>query len=134
MIAPDTSVLVAGFATWHDGHESAVAALNRDVELIAHAAVETFSVLTRLPPPHRITAVVARRYLAGITERDYLTLDARAYRLLIDDLAEQGISGGSTYDALVGYTARTAGATLLTRDRRAVLTYERLGVAFELLS
>lgn len=54
MIAPDTSVLVAGFATWHEGHEAAVRALNRGVHLIAHAAVETYSVLTRLPPPHRI--------------------------------------------------------------------------------
>lgn len=111
-----------------------MSALNRGVELIAHAVVETFSVLTRLPPPHRVVPAAARGYLASVTAHDYLTLDAHAHRALIDDLVEQQISGGSTYDALVGCTARAAGATLLTRDRRAVAIYQRLGVAFELLS
>ncbi|MEZ5295315.1 MAG: PIN domain-containing protein [Ilumatobacteraceae bacterium] len=36
--------------------------------------------------------------------------------------------GGSTYDALIGATAAHHGASLLTRDERAVETYERLGV------
>jgi predicted nucleic acid-binding protein len=131
VIAPDTSVLVAGFATWHEGHDLAVRALNRGVHLIAHAAVETYSVLTRLPPPHRVSPVAVQAYLADVTSTEYLTLDARSHRGLIDHLAEHHVTGGAIYDALVGLTAKAAGATLLTRDLRAVRTYERLRVAFE---
>ena len=134
MIAPDTSVLVAGFATWHEGHESAVRALSRGVHLIAHAAVETYSVLTRLPPPHRVAPDAVRAYLTEVTSSDYLTLDARSHRGLIDHLAEHAVTGGATYDALVGATAKAAGATLLTRDLRAMTTYERLRVQVELVT
>jgi predicted nucleic acid-binding protein len=132
VIAPDTSVLIAGFATWHEGHESAVHALKRGVHLIAHTALETYSVLTRLPPPHRVAPAAVHAYLAHLTHSDYLTLDANSHRLLLDQLAEHAVGGGATYDALVGFTARAAGATLLTRDQRAVRTYERLEVPFEL--
>lgn len=134
MIAPDTSVLVAGFATWHEGHEAAVRALNRGVHLIAHAAVETYSVLTRLPPPHRIAPVAVHAYLADITSSNYLALDACSYRGLTDHLAEHDVTGGATYDALVDFTAKAAGAKLLTRDLRAVETYERLRVEVELVT
>lgn len=41
--------------------------------------------------------------------------------------------GGATYDALVGATAKHAGATLLTRDRRAVAIYEVVGATYELV-
>ena len=134
MIAPDTSVLIAGFATWHEGHESAVRALNRGVHLIGQTAFETYSVLTRLPPPHRVDAVVVSAYLAGITSSSYLTLDAESHRDLINQLAVLGVTGGPTYDALIGWTAKLAGATVLTRDVRAVATYERLLVGFELVA
>lgn len=135
MIAPDTSVLVAGFATWHEGHESATRALNRGVHLVAHTTVETYSVLTRLPSPHRVTPAAVHTYLTDLASGDcYLTLDAIAHHDLIDRLAERNVTGGATYDALVGLTAKAAGATLLTRDLRAVRTYERLRVEYELVT
>ncbi len=134
MIAPDTSVLVAGFATWHDGHESAARAFGRGVRLVAHSALETYSVLTRLPPPHRVAPAVAHAYLADIASADYLTLEPRPHRELIGYLAAHNVTGGATYDALVGSTAKAAGARLLTRDRRAVRTYELLQVEYELLT
>lgn len=134
MITPDTSVLVAGFATWHEAHRPAARALNRGVHLVAHAAMETYSVLTRLPPPHRVAPAAVHVYLADVTSADYLTLDARSHRELINYLAAQNVTGGATYDALVGSTAMAAGATLLTRDRRAVRTYELLQVDYELVT
>lgn len=134
MIAPDTSVLVAGFATWHEAHRSAADALGRGVHLIAHSALETYSVLTRLPAPHRVAPAVAHAYLADLASDDYLTLDPRAHRELIGYLAAQNVTGGAAYDALVGSTAKAAGATLLTRDRRAVKTYELLHAEYELLA
>lgn len=134
MITPDTSVLVAGFASWHEAHRSAANALNRGVHLVAHTVVETYSVLTRLPPPHRVAAAKAEGYLAAVTSADYLVLSVGAHRQLINDLAAHNITGGAAYDALVGITAKAAGARLLTRDHRAVRTYELLNVNFELLS
>lgn len=134
MIAPDTSVLVAGFATWHEAHQPAARALNRGVRLIAHTAVETYSVLTRLPPPHRVAPDAVQAYLAGVTSTEYVTLDARSHRDLINYLAAHNVTGGATYDALVATTAKAVGATLLTRDRRAVRTYELLQVEYELVT
>lgn len=96
--------------------------------------METYSVLTRLPPPHRVAPAAVHAYLADVTSADYLTLDARSHRELINYLAAQNVTGGATYDALVGSTAMAAGATLLTRDRRAVRTYELLQVDYELVT
>ena len=47
--------------------------------------------------------------------------------------ADTGLAGGAIYDALIAATARHAGATLLTRDRRARPVYERVGVRHELV-
>lgn len=132
MIAVDTSVVVAAFASWHQGHAAARAALARRPHLIAHVAIETYSVLTRLPPPHRASASLVADFLATAFTAPPLVLPAEAYLELIDGAAQAPLPGGAIYDALVGVTARNAGATLLTRDRRAIPTYEALGVAFEL--
>ena len=48
MIAADTSVLVATFASWHESHPAAREA-PRGARLVAHRVVETHPVLTRLP-------------------------------------------------------------------------------------
>lgn len=64
MIAADTSVVVAAFATWHEGHASALAAMKRQPpRLPAHVGLETFSVLTRLPPPHRARPEIVAAFL-----------------------------------------------------------------------
>lgn len=96
--------------------------------------LETYSVLTRLPPPHRVAPGVVHAYLDSVTSAEFLTLNARAHRDLIDDLSAHNIAGGAAYDALVGSTANAAGATLLTRDHRAVRTYELLQVPYELVT
>ena len=72
MIALDTSVAVATFGAWHELHEVARAALTTDSRLTAHTALETYSVLTRLPEPFRadpVTAVGLDRRAAGTYER-----------------------------------------------------------------
>jgi hypothetical protein len=53
MRAVDSSVVIAAFATWHEHHAIARKAMAGRPRLVAHAAVESYSVLTRLPPPHR---------------------------------------------------------------------------------
>ncbi len=107
---------------------------NGGVHLVAHAALETYSVLTRLPPPHRVAPEAVHTFLGGISSLPWLTLGPAAQLDLLRNLAREAIAGGAVYDALVGATSTAAGATLLTRDVRAGRTYRRLGVAFELLA
>ena len=62
-----------------------------------------------------------------------LSLPGSAWRSLVHAAVAARISGGAIYDALIAETAKRAGATLLTRDKRAVSTYERLAVRHELI-
>lgn len=48
-------------------------------------------------------------------------------------VANRGIIGGASYDALVAITGRAHDAHLRTFDRRAIGTYQSIGVDFELL-
>jgi predicted nucleic acid-binding protein len=133
VIAVDTSVVVAGFASWHDGHRSAAAVLERKPRIPAHALVESFSVLTRLPSPHRSPADIVEAFLKDAFRGVPLALPPAAVHSLLRAAVEARISGGAIYDALIGETSRHAGVTLVTRDTRAAKTYEALGVRFDLL-
>ena len=133
MIAVDTSLVVALFASWHEAHEAARAAVSGDAHLPAHVLLESYSVLTRLPPPHRAPTGVVAAFLRGRFQPRLLTLPGSGHAALLDLVQEGGISGGAVYDALVAATAKHAGATLLTRDRRAARAYEAVGVSFQLL-
>lgn len=127
MIAVDSSVAIAGFASWHDHHAAAVKVLAREPQLIAHAAIETYSVLTRLPPPHRAPADLVESYLDARFPTELLGLPDPHYRSLINKLASKQILGGQVYDALIAYTAVVHGVTLVSFDQRATLIYEAMG-------
>jgi predicted nucleic acid-binding protein len=133
LIAVDTSVVVAAFASWHEGHPDAAAVLARKPRVPAHVLVESFSVLTRLPPPHRAPADLVASFLEQRFREAPLVLPARAHMELVQSAADAGLAGGAIYDALIAATARHAGATLLTRDQRARSVYEHVGVRHEFL-
>lgn len=63
-----------------------------------------------------------------------LHLPAKRYMELVATVSREGIAGGAVYDALIAATAQYAGATLVTRDHRARLTYDRLRVPCEFIS
>ncbi|MGH9064829.1 MAG: type II toxin-antitoxin system VapC family toxin [Acidimicrobiales bacterium] len=130
----DTSAAVALLLADHGQHEATFAAIGgRRLGLAGHAAFETFSVLTRLPPPARRTpGAVSRLLLANFPHSRFLGEAGTAS--LLGELAGHGIAGGSVYDALVGAVARTTGLPLATRDRRALDTYRALGVDVELVA
>ena len=125
---------MAGLSSWHEQHDAAAEALGEVVALPAHAALEAYSVLTRLPaglavPPPEAARVLGERFAApplGLGDADR--------RSLLGTLAAAGISGGSSYDALVALEAAAHGRTLLTLDERALRTYQRLGVAFRVIA
>jgi predicted nucleic acid-binding protein len=129
----DTSVAVALVVADHDHHEETFQALRgRTLGLAGHAAFETFSVLTRLPPPARRTPATVAQLLTN-TFPETRFLGSRTATSLVATLGASGIAGGSIYDALVGATAKEHRLTLVTRDRRALEVYRKLEVGVELL-
>ena len=128
MIAPDSSIVVAALAPWHEAHEATRAALrDASLGLIAHVAFETTAVLSRMPEGHRIApAVVVEALRSGFPTR-WLTLDATRTRRALDTAVAAGFRGGALYDALIAATAAHHGLELLSADRRARRTYEALG-------
>lgn len=120
--------MIAAFASWHENHEAARHALDDGLRLIGHCALETYSVLTRLPPPHRATGGVVRDFLKARFPQPFLRLDEYAYRNVILTLIDRGISGGAAYDALVAATAAGCNVDLVTCDKRALPVYEKYGV------
>lgn len=129
----DTSAALALSVAHHEGHAVTAAALEgRQLGLAGHAAYETFSVLTRLPPSARLAPDEAARLLAANFPHTRFLSERHAADLLTR-LPALGVAGGAVYDALVGAAAREHDLLLVSRDRRASETYRRLEVRVELL-
>jgi predicted nucleic acid-binding protein len=127
-LTPDSSVVIAAFASWNQHHEAAVRALGDVRDLVGHVELETYSVLTRLPEPLRAEPTLVARYLREDFSGKRLLLTESEQRALVTRLAGLSISGGAVYDALVAATADHHGRRLISCDRRATATYDRLGV------
>lgn len=125
--------MVAAFASWHENHERARRALDGGVRLIEHCALETYSVLTRLPAPHRAPAALVRDFLQSRFPEAFLRLSPPDYKRFVFQLADQGIAGGAAYDALVAATAAAFDAELITCDRRAAPVYQRYEVPTQVI-
>ena len=112
--------------TWHEHHARTCAEIERrrrhreNLVLAAHSLAETYAVLTRLPPPHRLRADDALSLIEmnwGATPVVDLTAPDtwRALR----EAPRLGIIGGQMYDALIAAAAIKAEASvLLTWNRR----------------
>jgi predicted nucleic acid-binding protein len=115
---------VAAVCAWHRHH----AATRREIErrdaageklvLAAHSLAEAFSVLTRLPEPHRLRSDDALALIeANWGETRLVALAATDYRAALRRCRDAGIGGGAVYDALIAACARKARvATLVTWD------------------
>ena len=124
----DTSCLVAAVCAWHRHHD----ATRREIErrdaageklvLAAHSLAEAFSVLTRLPEPHRLRSNDAFALIeANWGETRLVALTGPDYRATLRRCRDVGIGGGAVYDALIAACARKARvATLLTWDLEGV--------------
>ncbi len=133
--AVDSSVVLAAVVADVDGRtDPAAEAALAGAALPAHARVECYSVLTRLPQPLRVTPADAEALLAELFDAAHtLVLPAKHQRELVADLARVGVAGGAAYHGVIALTALAHGLPLLTRDARARPTYERVGVAFTTL-
>jgi predicted nucleic acid-binding protein len=126
--AIDTSVAVPALLSWHEHHE-VCRRIASGTRIPAHALLESYAVLTRLPSPHRIDGSTAVELLSSwFPPRRVLTAPAALQRSALATLAEGGIEGGASHDALIALTAGHHGEELLTRDVRARHTCDRIGV------
>jgi predicted nucleic acid-binding protein len=132
--AADSSVAIAAMLADEETHHLAETALKQCTSAIAHVAAETYSVLTRLPPPLRLASADAAAIVAARLPPAYATLDASAYAKAPARLAAAGVSGGATYDGLIALTALEHDLELFTGDRRAERTYRALEVPYTLLA
>ena len=117
---PDTSCLVAAVCSWHEHHQATVEELARrarqreEIVMAAPALIETYAVLTRLPPPYRLRPADAFALMEGNWSRvEVAALAAAEIWPLLRGLPEPGIAGGSTYDAVVAARARKAGIDVI---------------------
>jgi predicted nucleic acid-binding protein len=133
-LTPDSSVVIAAFSDWSEHHEAAVEALGNVRDLVAHVELETYSVLTRLPEPFSANPVLVAKYLDEDFSGKRLVLAEHERRQLVSQLAGLSISGGAVYDAIVGLTAHEHGHRLISCDRRAARTYDRLGIDVDYLA
>src|ERR671910_2040018 len=100
--SPDTSCMVAAVCGWHENHAPAREAIDRrlrqaEIMLVAGPAlIEAYAVLTRLPAPHRLAAPDAVALLDSnfIELGRVVALDAGAYRTLVRQAPDDGITGG----------------------------------------
>ena len=88
----DTSVLVPALLSWHPAHEECRAAVVEVAVLPSHVFLETYSVLTRLPAPHRVAA----RDAAAAVRRDDFAVPGVSWTERINADAAAADGEGST--------------------------------------
>jgi len=105
----DTSCMVAAVCSWHERHCAAVAAIEARFDrgdtlvVAAHALLETYAVLTRLPAPYRLSGIDSWAFIKAnfVDLGSVAAPSGQQYVDLIDGLAKHGVVGGRSYDALI---------------------------------
>ena len=135
--ALDASCMVAALLGEHEDRERAASAINERLDggdtmlIVGHAVVETYSVLTRLPPPSHVAPADAHRAIerAFLAHGTVVTLDAAEYHALLREFVSRGVMGGQVYDAAIVACARARGAdALLTFNERHFRRFEGNGL------
>ena len=129
--------MIATVCTWHEHHERAITEMERRLAkresliIATPALVEAYAVLTRLPPPHRLSPGDAMALIeAGfLSEGTVVGLDNKAAPTLLREAADRGIAGGRTYDWVIATCAKNARVnTLLTFNTRDFLSFHLNGI------
>lgn len=112
--------MVAAVCSWHERHETTRKEIERrrraqnELVLAAHSMIETYAVLTRLPPPHRFSVQDALTLIeSNWGEAEVFALTPSEYWKLLRECRDEGFSGGQVYDAVIAACARKAGAERL---------------------
>jgi predicted nucleic acid-binding protein len=124
--AIDSSILVAGLLPWHENYEGARRVLRtflgkgEDPEeerpiLPAHALLEAYSVMTRMPAPFRVPPAQAFDLLESLVRNKaaVVQLSSKDAWSLLERLPKNDVTGGSVYDAAIAEAALRGGAQQL---------------------
>lgn len=137
-IAPDSSVLIAGFVSSHRFHQAVLPTLVEVAEggsLIAHTIAEAYSVLSAPGGVYRAEPRAVLDYLDQFLGKGPpIPVAPAAYREALDLLVANGRPGGGVYDALIGLAARDAEVALASLDGRAQPIYELCGTDVRILA
>jgi predicted nucleic acid-binding protein len=114
----DTSVFVASILSSDPRHPACLArvaaATKDDAGCAIHAVTEVYSVLTRIPPPSRLTPLDGLAVVDLIRSRfRVVSLTATEHLDVIRSVANNGLSGGIVHDAIILECAFKAGATAI---------------------
>ncbi|BAU09948.1 PilT protein domain protein [Leptolyngbya sp. NIES-3755] len=132
-ISFDTNVIVASLAKDHQMYALCKAWLDRvrmdqTIEgfISTHSLAESYSILTRLPPPYRVSPATADYLLTeNLTQFTRVSLTAEDYQAVIKKVVQLNISGSGIYDALIAEAALKANVnSLLTFNAKH---FTRLG-------
>ena len=113
--------MIAAVCSWHEHHGQAAGEIQRRLErrermvVAAPALVEAYSVLTRLPPPHRLSPEDSMMLLEAnfIKGAKLIALQVGDYQDLLRQAPKNGVAGGQTYDAVIAMCAIKAKASAL---------------------
>ena len=130
MIAVDSSVIIAGLLSWHQFHQRAFDALEKAIAnerlLVPLAAlVESYSVMTRLPSPHRLRPEIANQLLHdSFGGARVVALSTKKAWTFLDQCVAGGTAGARVYDAVIAHSALEGRAEeLLTFNPRDFETF-----------
>ena len=125
LTALDSSILVAALLPWHEHHAVAQRAIRQARQegallVASRTLVETYSVLTRLPAPHRQAPDDAMNLLElNFRSVRVESLEADSTWSFLSSLPSNGVAGGAVFDAEIATVAARAGAeAVVTLDRK----------------
>ena len=136
---PDTSCMIAAVCSWHEHHEAAANDMERRLAgrakmiVAAPSLIEAYAVLTRFPPPHRLSPETALTLLENnfLKLATVVALNAKAYESVLVRAPKDNVSGGRTYDAVIAVCAEQgAASTVLTFNAG---DFKALGRNFEVV-
>lgn len=118
--------MIAAVCSWHERHAPVLASIERRLDrgarlvVAAHALLETYAVLTRLPPPHRLAPADAWALVNAnfVEPAQVVAAESEAYISLLSNLADAGVAGGRSYDALIAATLSDLQLEFLTLNPR----------------
>ncbi len=99
--------------------------------MAAPALVEAYAVLTRLPPPYRLSPADTLTLLEAnfMSASRIVALDGKSYRTLLRRAPDEGIAGGRTYDAVIAACFfKAKAAVLLTFNESHFLSFVDKGI------